>query len=99
MGLKSAVIKPYAKRMAKKVREWSRRPFEMQDKIFAQLIEQGKKTLFGKDHQFEQIRSYEDFKNKVPVKDYEGIRDYVEKIKKGGENVLWPGKPVYFAKT
>ncbi len=99
MGLKSAIIKPYAKRMAKKVKQWSSMPFEMQDQIFAALIEEGKKTLFGKDHNFSSIKNYEDFKQNVPVKDYEGIREYVEKIKHGEENVLWPGKPVYFAKT
>jgi len=99
MGLKSAIIKPYAKMMAKKVKQWSGRPVEMQDKIFATLIEEGKKTLFGKNHQFFSIKNYEDFKQNVPVKDYEGIRDYVEKIKNGEENILWPGKPVYFAKT
>jgi hypothetical protein len=99
MGLKSAVIKPYAMLMAKKVRKWSSKPFEMQDAIFLNLLEQGKKTLFGKDHGFDQIHSYEDFKKHVPVKDYEGIKNYVEKIKQGELHVLWPGKPVYFAKT
>jgi len=85
--------------MAKKVREWSSKPIEMQDKVFADLIFNGKKTIFGKDHGFENIHSYEDFKKHVPIKDYEGLKNYVEKIKKGEENILWPGKPVYFAKT
>lgn len=85
--------------MAKKVKQWSSRPFEMQDKIFSVLVEEGKKTLYGKDHDFASIKTYDDFKKLVPVKDYEGIRDYVEKIKNGEENILWPGKPVYFAKT
>lgn len=85
--------------MAKKVKQWSSRPFEMQDKIFTVLVEEGKKTLYGKEHDFTSIKTYDDFKKRVPVKDYEGIRDYVEKIKNGEENILWPGKPVYFAKT
>jgi hypothetical protein len=99
MGIKSTIIKPYANLMAKKVRAWSSKPFEMQDHVFDALIAGGKKTLFGKDHDFNSIKTYEDFKKRVPIQDYEGLKGYVEKIKNGEPDILWPGKPVYFAKT
>lgn len=85
--------------MAKKVRDWSSRPVEVQETLFTELIENGKKTLFGNDHGFNEIKNYETFKKQVPVRDYEGLKTYVEKIKNGEADVLWPGKPVYFAKT
>ena len=99
MGIKSSVLKPYARRMARKVKAWSSRPFEMQDQVLKELVEAGKKTLYGKEHDFNAIHTYEDFKQRVPVQDYEGLKLYIEKIKNGEANILWPGKPVYFAKT
>ncbi|HXL55241.1 MAG TPA: GH3 auxin-responsive promoter family protein, partial [Chitinophagaceae bacterium] len=66
---------------------------------FKSLIKSAKDTQFGKDHSFETIQSYDDFKKQVPIRDYEQIKLYIEKIKEGKQNVLWKGKPIYFAKT
>src|SRR5205085_479927 len=54
---------------------------------------------FGKDHSFAKITSYEDFKQAVPIRDYEQLKDYIEKVKEGQPDILWKGKPIYFAKT
>ncbi len=99
MGIKSFILKPYAQFMAKKIKSWSKNPIEAQNKVFENLIEEGSKTVFGKDHGFEKISTYEDFKQHVPINDYEGLKSYVDKIKEGHSDILWPGKPVYFAKT
>ncbi len=72
---------------------------EDQQDIFKNLIKSAKNTLFGKDHGFETIQTYDDFKKQVPIRDYEQIKPYIEKIKEGRQNVLWKGKPIYFAKT
>lgn len=72
---------------------------EDQEKLMKQLVKTAKQTEFGKDHEFEKIESYEDFKKQIPVRDYEQLKPYIEKIKAGKENVLWKGKPIYFAKT
>lgn len=70
-----------------------------QQRVFKTLLREGKNTLFGKEHDFQNIFSYEDFKKRVPVRDYEGLKPYIEKIKSGEENVLWKGKPLYLSKT
>ena len=70
-----------------------------QQGILKSLIKSAKHTEFGKDHGFESIQSYDDFKKQVPIRDYEQIKSYIEKIKEGRQNVLWKGKPIYFAKT
>ena len=70
-----------------------------QEQIFNYLIESAKATEFGRRHQFERIRTYEDFKRNVPVREYEGITEYIELILQGRQNILWPGKPLYLAKT
>lgn len=99
MGLKSFLAKPYARYMRKKIDKWANAPLEYQNQVFQRLIRDAKNTAFGKDHNFENINSYEDFKREVAVSDYEGLRPYVDRMVKGEENVLWKGKPLYFAKT
>ena len=70
-----------------------------QDNILKELLKVGKTTEFGKEHGLEQVNSYEEFKNAVPIRDYEEFKPYIEKIISGRHNVLWKGKPNYFAKT
>ena len=99
MGFRSNIIKPFAKKIAKDIRRWSENPLHHQDKVFKDLIKGGRKTAFGRDHGFHQIESYEAFRERVPIRDYEGIRPYVDRIKGGEADVLWKGYPKYFAKT
>lgn len=99
MSIKSLLAIPFAKYETKKVKKWAAKPIETQEKVFKSLILKGSKTLFGKDHNFKSIDSYEDFKKQVKITDYEGLRCYVDKILNGELDVLWPGKPLYFAKT
>jgi len=70
-----------------------------QENILKELLKVGKDTEFGKEHQFQSINLYEDFKKQVPIRDYEQFRPYIDKIKDGKHNVLWKGKPIYLAKT
>lgn len=72
---------------------------EDQEKIMKLLVKTAKQTEFGRDHNFDKIEAYEDFKTQVPVREYEQFKPYIEKIKSGTQNVLWKGKPIYFAKT
>lgn len=80
-------------------KKWSANPGKSQDKVFATLMSKGAKTKFGKDHDFAGINSYDDFKERVPIRTYEELKPYVELVKNGESDVLWPGKPAYFAKT
>lgn len=70
-----------------------------QQSIFLQQLKEGRKTIFGKDHHLSDVNNHTDYTAAVPIRDYEGIKDYIEQIKNGTENVLWKGKPIYFAKT
>ena len=97
--IKSFLARIYASVISKKVYAWANNPIATQEKVFQNLIQEAKLTSFGKDHEFGSIKSYEQFKNKVPVRDYEGLKGYVEEVKKGKKDVLWKGQPMYFAKT
>jgi hypothetical protein len=99
MSIKSIAAKLFAKSIHKKVQAWASNPVETQQKVLEDLIGQAKFTLFGNDHDFLNIKTFEDFAAKVPIRDYEELRPYVDKVVKGEENILWMGKPIYFAKT
>jgi len=99
MGIRSVLAKPFAAYIASETKKWSLQPALVQHKTFSYLIDKGRTTAFGKDHDFGSIRNYEDFKKRVPIRDYEGLKSYVERVVKGEPDILWPGKPAYFAKT
>lgn len=99
MGLKSVLSKPFAAFVVWQMNRWKKNAVSAQSKVFKDLLEQAKATSFGKDHRFAEISSYEDFKKQVPVRDYEELRPYIERVVHGEPDVLWPGKPAYFAKT
>ena len=99
MSIKSFLGKHFAKLIVLQTFKWSSNPIKTQNKVFNQLIREGKQTAFGRDHHFHTIKSYEDFKAKVPVRDYEGLKQYIERIQKGERDVLWKGAPLFFAKT
>ncbi len=99
MGVRSILSKPIASFVVSQQRKWMKNPGKFQDAQFKKLIDQAKSTLFGQDHDFSSINNYEDFKARVPVRDYEGLSGYIKKVVDGNKDILWPGKPIYFAKT
>jgi phenylacetate-coenzyme A ligase PaaK-like adenylate-forming protein len=99
MGLKAALSKPFAHFIRWKTQKWTQKPLDTQEKVFHELIQKAKNTAFGKDHGFDQIKNYEDFKKAVPIRDYEGLKPYMSRVVQGEKDVLWPGKPIYLSKT
>ena len=98
-SLKAALAKPFAKRVFKSIQKWSNNPVETQEKVFRELITKATATQFGEDHDFISINSHTDFVKRVPVRDYEALKPYVERVVAGEKDILWTGKPLYFAKT
>ena len=99
MSIKSIAAKLFAKKIYKETQAWATNPVASQKAVFRDLIQQAKDTTFGVDHHFDTIKTVEDFAKQVPIRDYEDLKPYIEKVVKGEENVLWKGKPLYFAKT
>jgi phenylacetate-coenzyme A ligase PaaK-like adenylate-forming protein len=99
MSLKSFLAKLFAQHIHRKTQSWATNPVATQQQVFEDLIRQARDTQFGTDHHFDQINTFEDFAKHVPVRDYEGLKSYIDKVVKGEENILWKGKPLYFAKT
>ena len=97
--IKKIGAKILAKFIHHKNQKWIRNPLLAQQKTFDFLIQNAKLTDFGREHGFNKIKDYEDFQASVPIRDYEGHRVYVDKMLEGATSVLWPGKPLYYAKT
>ncbi len=99
MSIKSIAAKIFAAYIHKKNQVWITNPLAAQDRIFKSLLAQAKDTAFGKAHNFDIIQNHEDFCKQVRVRDYEDLKKYIDEVVNGKEDVLWPGKPLYLAKT
>lgn len=99
MGIRSVLAKPLAALVVNRRRRWEAKPVETQQTWLQTLLDAGRKTAFGRDHRFSEIRTYNEFRQAIPLRDYEDLTAYVERVKAGEADVLWPGKPAYFAKT
>ncbi len=99
MSLKTFLSKIYAKWVYNQTQKWANNPVETQQKVFNDLICQARETAFGKDHYFSEIKTFDEYQNQVPVRDYEALRPYIDRVVAGEKDILWRGKPIYFAKT
>lgn len=99
MGLKSFLSKLLAKNIVYKQEKWSSNAGISQTYWFKKILLQSQHTQFFKDHFLTCQMDYINYQKKVPIRDYEDFIPYIDKIKKGEPNILWPGKPLYLAKT
>ena len=99
MGVKAWLSKPLAAYVHKQHQSWIQNPVEAQKAVFEKIIREAQHTAFGREHRFSEIRTHADFVKAVPVQDYEGLSRFFNRVKEGEKDILWPGKPIYLAKT
>ena len=99
MSVKVYFAKQFAKKIYKSTQKWANNPVETQERVFKKLIKKAQHTAFGVSHNFSTIQNYQDYQKLVPIADYEDLKPYIDKVVAGQKDVLWPGKPLYFAKT
>ncbi|MDI9860398.1 GH3 auxin-responsive promoter family protein [Flectobacillus roseus] len=99
MGIRAILAKPFAAYVISQRKKWEKNAVETQLNLMKSLLQQASNTVFGKDHKFSEINDYEQFKQNMPINDYEGLKSYVERVVAGEPDILWPNKPLYFAKT
>ena len=97
--MKSFIAKIFAKWILRQLKKEQKNALEIQAQLMHSLLQQAAQTKFGKDHQFLGIKDYEAFKQNIPVKDYEGLKPYIDEAVAGASNIVWPGRPLYWAKT
>ncbi len=74
-------------------------PEDVQHELFEKLIEQGSQTVYGKQYHFHQIHSYSDFKELVPLNNYESLKPWVDRLMEGEQYLLWSQETKWFAKS
>tara|TARA_B100002052_G_scaffold43020_1_gene35745 strand:+ start:382148 stop:383683 length:1536 start_codon:yes stop_codon:yes gene_type:complete len=99
MSIKSFLSVFLARHVVRKNLVWKNNAVLCQQKMMRKLVMRAKNTDFGLDHSFSKIKTYNDFKKNIPLRDYEGLKPYINKIIAGKSGVLWPNKPIYFCKT
>jgi hypothetical protein len=99
MKIKSFLARPYASIVHSRIRKAAASAVPDQEAILQALIKGGGRTVFGRDHKLAAVTDYAGYRQAIPIRDYEAFIPYIDQIKAGKENVLWKGKPIYFAKT
>ena len=99
MPLKSAIAQPLARWTTRAVLRRAMDPVATQRGVLRQLLLEGAKTVFGRDHRLREVRDHTSLVQAVPLRDYEGFRPYIERVITGENDVLWPGRPLYLCKT
>ena len=97
--LKKKIARIWAEIHVKNSKKFKENAIMDQEKLLFSLLKIAENTVFGKEHHFSDIKTIEDFQNRVPVSDYEEIKHYIEQIKQDTPDVLWEGQPLYLAKT
>src|SRR5215203_2325673 len=99
MKIKSFLAKPFASYIYKGIRKGMATAVTDQENILQQLIKVGKGTEYGRCLGLDKITKYEEFRQAIPIQDYEQMRPWIDRIKEGKHNILWKGRPIYLAKT
>ncbi len=99
MGWKAQLSKPFARWALRGLQRRTADPVAAQDAVFRELMLRGAQTAFGREHGLHADMSPADFRAAVPVRDYEGLKPWMDRAVAGEEGVVWPGKPLYFCKT
>ena len=99
MNFINTILLTYWRGLLREIDSYRESPIEVQRGVFDTLVSNGRETKFGKEHHFDNIHSYEDFRKNVPVRDYNAISPYIERIRHGEDYVLWNQKIPWYAKS
>ena len=89
----------FLKKRMHQIELFEKYPSEVQNDVLLNLVDKAKNTIIGRDFGFSSIKSYEDFSKKVPAFSYENFSDKIELARKGENNIFWPTKIKWFAKS
>ena len=99
MSFINSVVSWYLKKRISQIEYFISNPFEVQEDILQKLLTFAEDTEFGKKYDFASIKTYEDFKNRLPLQSYEEVKHYIDRLRKGENNLIWPTEIKWFAKS
>ncbi len=98
-NLVNSVFRLYCKYRYKQMEHFMKHPFEVQNALFKNLIQSASHTEWGKKYNYKSIKTIEDFRNNVPIQDYESHKPYITRMMEGESDILWSGKVELFSKS
>ncbi|MEM6643362.1 MAG: GH3 auxin-responsive promoter family protein [Bacteroidota bacterium] len=99
MEIINSILSWVMKKRIHQIELFMKYPNEVQSELLEEMLKKSKKTEYGKKYGFKGIDNYEQFKQKVPVVDYESLFSYIDRLMKGEQNLLWPSEIRWFAKS
>jgi len=99
MPLINSVISWVIKKRIHQIGLFIKYPHDVQEEWFKKLVQAGKETEYGKKYDFSSIRSYEQFSERIPINSYESLKPYIDRLRKGEQDLLWPSDIKWFAKS
>lgn len=99
MAIFNSLVTWYLKKRMPNIERFSNRPYEVQQDLFAHLVDTACDTEWGKKYDYKSIRTVDQFKERVPVGNYESHTPFIERMMKGEQNLLWPSEVRWFAKS
>lgn len=99
MTFVNSFINWFMKKRMHQIELFIKYPIEVQDEWFATLINDAKDTEWGKKYDYRSIENVQQFKQRIPVQNYDSLKPYIDKMLEGQQNVLWPSDIKWFAKS
>ncbi|MGQ9619745.1 MAG: GH3 auxin-responsive promoter family protein [Bacteroidales bacterium] len=99
MAIISSIANFVTKKRISQIDFFRKNPAEAQETVFRNLISRAAETQWGVAHKYSTIRSIKQFQERVPIQSYEDIIPYVERLRNGERDLLWPGEVKWFAKS
>jgi len=99
MALINSVVSWLMKKRYHQIELFMKYPHEVQSEWFKKLIITARDTEWGRKYDYKSINTYEDFRNRIPINDYDSIKDDIDLVMKGKQNILWPTDIRLFAKS
>lgn len=81
------------------IENFKKNPIQTQRTVLSELVDAGRKTEFGLQYKFSEIKNYQDFANRVPLFDYDGFKPYIDRTMEGKQGVIWNSKIEWFSKS
>lgn len=100
MDIKTALVyQTYMRRRKRAIERFAYEAEDLQRLVLQRLVERARSTEWGRQHKYADVRCYADFFQAVPLGDYDSHKDYIQRMRQGERNVLWPGKVRWYAKS
>lgn len=99
MTLIDSVIHWLIKKRIHQIELFKKYPFEVQEELFKKLVSTAKDTEWGKKYDYKSIDSVQKFAERVPISTYSKLKPYIDRLRQGEQNILWPEEVKYFAKS